>query len=193
MDHDALRQHLCSLLGPLPADVDRLVGQARPRQVPAGTALLSAGQPWRSLWWVSQGAFRMYYLDRKGQASNKNFYLDGALIWPITPQLAQAPVGFWVEALEPSEVWSLPWPEWQAASTGWDAWDRFERRTLALLLQDKMSREQQFLQCSATERYQHLLATHPTWVNRLPLRHLASWLGITDVALSRIRRRLNPG
>ena len=192
MDH-ALRQHLHTLLGPLPAAADRLVCQARPRQVPAGTALLGAGQHWRSLWWVSQGAFRMYYLDREGQASNKNFYLDGALIWPITPQLAQAPVGFWVEALEPSEVWSLPWPEWQAATADWAAWDRFERRTLALLLQDKMSREQQFLQCSATERYQHLLATHPTWARRLPLRHLASWLGITDVALSRIRRRLNTG
>ena len=53
--------------------------------------------------------------------------------------------------------------------------------------------EYQVTQCSATERYQHLLATHPTWARRLPLRHLASWLGITDVALSRLRRRLNTG
>jgi len=64
---------------------------------------------------------------------------------------------------------------------------------LARLLEDKMSREQQFLQTTATERYQALLTSHPDWVRRIPLRHLASYLGITDVALSRIRRRLNPG
>jgi hypothetical protein len=38
-----------------------------------------------------------------------------------------------------------------------------------------------------------LCALRPEWLARIPLRHLASYLGITDVALSRIRRRLNPG
>jgi hypothetical protein len=38
-----------------------------------------------------------------------------------------------------------------------------------------------------------LCAARPEWLTRIPLRHLASYLGITDVALSRIRRRLNPG
>lgn len=188
-----LEQHLHHWLGPLPEAPARLVATARPKPVAAGAALLAQGQHWDTLWWVGSGAFRMYYLDRQGQASNKNFYLEGALIWPITPQLAQAPVGFWIEALEPSEVWGLHWPTWQAATTGWTAWERLEQQTLAGLLQDKMVREQQFLQDSATQRYQHLLAQRPEWVARLPLRHIASYLGITDVALSRIRRRLNPG
>ena len=41
------------------------------------------------MWWLERGALRLYYLDREGQASNKNFFLDGALLWPITPLLAQ--------------------------------------------------------------------------------------------------------
>ena len=74
------------------------------------------------------------------------------------------------------------------AMMGWAL--RLERRTLATLLDDKMRREQQFLQLSAAERYQSLLQEHPDWLHRIPLHHLASWLGVTDVALSRIRRRL---
>jgi hypothetical protein len=37
------------------------------------------------------------------------------------------------------------------------------------------------------------LGTRPERLARIPLRHLASLLGVTDLALSRIRRRLNPG
>lgn len=155
--------------------------------------MLRDGERWEHLWWVVKGAFRLYYLDREGQASNKNFYLDGAMIWPITPDLADHPVGFWVEALEPSEVWALPWAAWQAATTDFTPWQQLERQVLAGLLQDKMRRERQFLQDTATARYQALMAEHPDWMRRVPLKHLASYLGITDVALSRIRRRLNPG
>lgn len=189
----ALQQHLQHLLGPVPAQALPLLTAARPQAMGSGQALLREGGCWNNLWWVSSGAFRLYYLDRQGNASNKNFYLDGALFWPITPLLTHEPVAFWVEALEAGEVWALPWSDWQTTTIGWAAWEAFERSALAALLQDKMERERQFLQCTATQRYQHLLATHPDWARRIPLRHLASYLGITDVALSRIRRRLNPG
>lgn len=188
-----LAHHLALLLGPLPENARTLTESARRLTPLAGDTLLRDGDRWKHLWWVASGAFRLYYLDREGQASNKNFYLDGAMFWPITPDLANHPVGFWVEALEASEVWALPWAAWQASTAGFTPWQQLERQVLAGLLQDKMRREQQFLQDTATARYQALMATHPDWTQRVPLKHLASYLGITDVALSRIRRRLNPG
>lgn len=140
-----------------------------------------------------RGCLRLFYLDREGQASNKNFHTEGALLWPITPALRDQPVHFWVEATEPAVVWALPWKAWSVAATQIPAWAERERQALVHLLEDKMAREHAFLQCTAAERYQSLLAEHPDWAQRVPLRHLASYLGITDVALSRIRRRLNPG
>ena len=188
-----LARHLTSLLGTLPDGVRTAAEHARRLTTQPGDSLLREGDHWDHLWWVVSGAFRLYYLDREGQASNKNFYLDGAMIWPITPDLAGRPVSFWVEALEPGEVWALPWAHWQAATADFAPWHRLERQVLTSLLQDKMRREQQFLQNTATERYQALMAAHPDWMRRIPLRHLASYLGVTDVALSRIQRRLNPG
>ena len=185
-----LTRHLQTVLGTLPPQALQLVEGAPRHALQAGSTLLRDGDRWQHLWWVGKGALRLYYLNRNGQASNKNFFLDGAMFWPITPDLAQHPVGFWVEALEPTEVWALPWQPWQAATSAFDPWQQLERRVLAALLQDKMSREQQFLQDTATERYQALATAHPDWMERLPLRHMASYLGITDVALSRIRNRL---
>ena len=39
----------------------------------------------------------------------------------------------------------------------------------------------------ARERYENLLATNPDWLQRVPLGHIASYLGITQETLSRIR------
>lgn len=188
-----LLDHLTAILGPVPRAAGHLCRQARPADLARGEALLREGESWQHLWWLERGALRLYYLDRDGQAANKNFYLDGALVWPITPALRGAPVPFWVEALETSRVWALPWSDWTAAMSGFAPWQALEHRVLAALLQDKMAREQAFLQLTATGRYLALRAEHPDWLARIPLRHLASWLGVTDVALSRIRRRLNPG
>jgi CRP-like cAMP-binding protein len=187
---DPLAAFLCAQLGALPGAPAAAVAGARVTQLHAGQALLQAGQAWSQLFWLEQGALRLYYLDRDGHAANKNFYLDGAMLWPLTPALAGSPVDFWVEAVGASRVWVLPWRAWQDACADWPAWQALERRMLATLLDDKMRREQQFLQCSAEQRYQTLCATRPEWLARIPLRHLASYLGITDVALSRIRRRL---
>ncbi len=173
---------------------------AERRSLDKGQPLQRAGDRWQHLWWIESGALRMYFVDRDGQSHNKNFYLEGAFLWPITPALAREPVHFWVEALEPSIVWVLPFAQWHDAMQGFAPWETLEKRMLARLLEDKMQREHEFLQRSATERYQDLLDHHPAWARRVPLKHIASFLGITDVALSRIRRRLaeasdplNPG
>ena len=188
-----LCRHLQVALGDLPPDLEAQANGAHGQSLANGEALLRAGDVWSHLLWVERGSFRLYYLDRQGRAANKNFYLENAMFWPITPALAQSPSRFWVEALEPSLVWKLTWSSWQTTAQTFEPWQRLERQVLARLLEDKMNREQQFLQHTATERYQALLSAHPDWAKRVPLRHLASYLGITDVALSRIRRRLNPG
>jgi CRP-like cAMP-binding protein len=190
---NALAHHLTAALGTLPADALAIARAAQKRELAKGEALLRAEERWQHLWWIERGCLRLYYLDRQGQAANKNFHTDGAMLWPITPSLRDLPVHFWVEATEPTTVWTLPWAAWSAGAEGNAAWQALERRALAHLLEDKMSREHAFLQHTATERYLHLMAHHPDWAQRVPLRHLASYLGITDVALSRIRRRLNPG
>lgn len=188
--HSLLAAFLQVQLGALPDAPAAVLAAAHGVPLAAGQPLLQAGQPWSQLFWVEHGALRLYYLDREGRAANKNFYLDGTMLWPLTPALAGQPVDFWVEAIGPSRVWVLPWRAWQAACAAWPAWQTLEHRVLAVLLDDKMRREQQFLQCSAEQRYQTLCAARPEWLARIPLRHLASYLGITDVALSRIRRRL---
>lgn len=182
---------LTQLLGPPPEPVAAWWASAQCLSVQRGQPLLRAGDRWQHLWWVERGALRLYYLDREGAESNKNFFLDSAMLWPVTPTLRQAPMMFHVEPMEDSTVWALPIPPDGAPPSGhWPAWSALVLRTLCALLDGKMQREQEFLQLSARQRYEHLMRQQPHWAERIPLRHLASYLGMTDVTLSRVRGEL---
>ncbi len=178
---------LTQRLGALPNAAIALCAATRPTTLARGQSLLRAGDCWSNLLWIERGALRLYYLDRDGAESNKNFFLDDALFWPITPKLRDQPVGFFVDALADSRVWAVPIAPLMQALANHAAWVDMQRHTLCALLDDKMHREQAFLQTSARQRYEALLRDHPVWADRIALRHLASYLGITDVSLSRLR------
>ena len=184
---------LTELLGVPPPAVETWWVRAERRALERGQPLLRAGEHWRHLWWVERGALRLYYLDRDGAESNKNFFLDGALCWPITPTLRQQPVMFHVEPMEDSIVWALPLhadANTPLPSADWSPWAALEYRALCALLDGKMQREQEFLLLSARQRYARLLEQHPLWAERIALKHLASYLGVTDVSLSRLRSEM---
>ena len=54
----------------------------------------------------------------------------------------------------------------------------------------RLQREASLLQASAEQRYLALLAQRPQLAGRIAQHHIAAWLGITPVGLSRIRARL---
>jgi CRP-like cAMP-binding protein len=177
-------------LGTLPNAAIALCEAARPTRLARGQSLLRAGEHWFNLCWVERGALRLFYIDRNGAESNKNFFLDDSVFWPITPKLRDWPVGFFVDALEDTKAWLVPIEPLMHALANHDAWADVQRDTLCALLDDKMQREQAFLQTNARQRYEALLREHPAWADRIALKHLASYLGITDVSLSRLRAEM---
>lgn len=194
-EHAALAGHpltdaLARRLGPLTETAAELAARAHASPLARGQTLLRADETWQSAWWVERGALRLYYLDRNGLSSNKNFFLDDALLWPITPTLRNSPAGFFVDALEDSVIWAVPYDALARALETLPAWADLRHRILCALLDDKMQRERAFLQTSARQRYQALLHEHPTWAARIALKHLASYLGVTDVSLSCLRAEM---
>lgn len=162
--------------------------QALPRlALRRGQVLLRAGETPPALWWVEQGLLRASFLDAEGRERSHAFYAEQQ--WLGLPGAPQAsPLN--LDALEPSRLCVLSY----AALRAWQA----EEPGLAELLWQGLcaqvqlltARHQAWLMLGAAERYLRFLQEEPALATRLKQRQLASYLGITDVALSRIRRRL---
>jgi len=59
------------------------------------------------------------------------------------------------------------------------------------LIVNSIKREISLLNTTAEERYQSLFTDRPKLLQEIPLKYLASYVGVTPQALSRIRKRIS--
>ena len=159
------------------------------RDLRAGTVLLAAGQALGHVWYLEQGLVRLYCLSADGRERNKSFHAEGAWVGAGVPPLrGHSPYS--IEALEPLRVVQLSYAELAC----WSEQLPLVRQLLAEALQRVFARlagrEAELLLLDATARYHAYLQEYAAIAPRVPLRHVADYLGITNVALSRIRARL---
>lgn len=115
------------------------------------------------------------------------FAPEGWMASDIASQWQNAPSELFIDAIEDSqvEVFDIQ----QAAREGFDILQLFGAGTEKLLnrIAVLQSRIIMLMSASAWERYQHFLDTYPNIVQRAPQRMIASYLGITPEALSKLR------
>ena len=154
-----------------------------------GETLLVASDPWQHAYWLHAGVVRMFYLDTQGREHNKRFFIANDFFWPVTPALREKAAGFYIQALTDihCDVWS--YADFRGAFECDKAWLAFSHLWLERLVDSKLARERDWLHLSAAERYQQLCDTSPRLIEQVSAQHIASYLGVTPVSLSRIKNR----
>ncbi len=160
------------------------------RDFSAGEDIVTAGEKVSTIGFLVQGLARYYYLTKEGVEFNKSFSRAGQVLSSISSLVTSEPAPFFIQALEPCECLFLEYENLSMLCGAHRQWELLARRLLEQLAIKKERREADFLLLSAPERYQKFLREYADIVERIPNYHIASYLGITEVALSRIRRRL---
>lgn len=155
-----------------------------------GSVLLHQGDVWDKAFLVERGLIRMHLLGRDGKEFNKSFHAEGTIICPITPSMEVEPSLFAISVMEASVVWQVSTAALRSCLAEAGAWEPLRSKLMERLLTHKLQREHDLLTLDGSTRYQRLCQTQPHLAVRVPLVHLASYLGVTDVSLSRIRRQL---
>jgi CRP-like cAMP-binding protein len=193
MTHDAfltLRNmfgRLADLPNPVWAEFEQLCSV---RRLTRGEHLAFAGDRFQDLLFVADGLLRFYYTDAAGRERNKSFDPAGTFCGPIASYLYDEPTPYSIQALEPSIVLSIGWRAFVNLCERRREMERALLRLLAEVLARKERRERMFLELDPPARYLAFLKESPELAERLPNYHIASYLGITEVSLSRIRGRL---
>ncbi len=184
---DVCAPDLDALLGRIPALA--VAWRSLPRRsLRKGQTLVQMGATVASMWRVERGLLRMYYRSEQGVERNRSFHAQGHWLGAGAPPVETASP-YAIEALEDSTLievsyallmgWMAQYPEVQSSLLG----------SLDGIFARQDQRVSELLMLDAALRYQAFLNLYGHIADRLRLHHVASYLGITNVALSRIRRR----
>jgi CRP-like cAMP-binding protein len=140
---------------------------------------------------VVKGIFRIYYHDPKTEEDkNLFFFSENQFVVSFRSFISQSPCWYFIEAMEDSEIVFISYRDLNALYEANPGWAKFGRLLAELFFAYAQSRTEEFMFFSHEERYLRLLEEHPNIVDRIPAYHIASFLGITNPSLSRIRKRI---
>lgn len=151
---------------------------------------LSEGQVSKKVGLVTSGGVRMFYRIR-GEEYCKDFQFEGQFTGSIESLFSQRPARFSIAALEDTTLLELSKPDLDYLFDTYKNWERFGRLYAEGLFVYKEKREASLLFDSSTTRYENMLRDQPQHMHRIPLKYLASYLGIKPESLSRIRKKIS--
>ncbi|AGA78315.1 Crp/Fnr family transcriptional regulator [Echinicola vietnamensis] len=170
--------------------VSELKAISQIRRFSSGEHWIREGQVPRSFGFVEKGLFRIYYADAEGNEVTKGFFQEGSFPTAYTALQTGSPSFFSIQALEGAQLVTIDYARWLEMYRADPVWKDFLIVMLTKGYMKKEKRERELLQLSAAERYRGFLTEYPGLESRIKQHFIASYLGITPVALSRIRKKM---
>lgn len=157
------------------------------RQVEAREFIVLPGANQHEIIFVNEGLLRFYYIDEEGEEANKAFIGENEFAGPLASAALGLPLYFGIQALEPTQMLVAQYSDYVNLFEQDLVFERLGRKLTETLLVRKELRTRSLLQQNAKERYLNFLETYPNLADRIPQYQLASYLGIAEVSLSRIK------
>ncbi|MGB3541682.1 Crp/Fnr family transcriptional regulator [Rubrivirga sp.] len=159
----------------------------RTRHVPAGGFLLQQGDICDYLGVLTRGALRTYNVDYDGTERTGWLTVAGMVSTEVLSFYSREPSLEVVEVVRDAELVFVSHADLEALCRSRPAIERLARRVSEHILTDLKGHLLSHIHDPAPERYARLVRLRPSFVEQVPLKHVASFLGIDPSTLSRIR------
>lgn len=154
------------------------------------TLLVKEGQMAGKTFFIVKGSARTFYL-KDGKDITDWFAFENDFISPITSYFLSIPSTLNLEVLEDSVLMAISREVADHLSEKYHSFERLGSRVVTKSLLQIQQRVVSIQFETARQRYENLLHVYPDITLRVPLSHIASYLGITLETLSRIRNPKN--
>jgi len=153
--------------------------------------ILEQGKTENYLSFIEKGIVRFYMSSAQGNDLTFVFAFDNWFMSAYDSFLTQTPSIYNVETLSETVLWRLSYVELQKVYDTISVGNKIGRLASEQLFLIKTKRELSLLKDSAEQRYLNLFTEEPHLIQQIPLQYLASYIGVTPQALSRIRKRIS--
>lgn len=150
--------------------------------------ILKEGQICNATIFLESGWIRTFTFDVKGNEITTGFYTKNTLVFEVASFFKRTPTKEYIQALTDCVTWSLSYEKLQLLFHTVPEFREFGRLNLVNGFSAAKERMLAMINLTAEERYANLISTRPEIFQNASLKHIATYLGITDTSLSRIRR-----
>lgn len=159
------------------------------RRIKKGEYYVRQGEKCPYMGIIIQGLMYSYYETLQGDIGVKRFLLPGNPVAAFPEVIFDQPSKYSSKALEDTVIAYLEYQELVKAADRHPCWDRIMRKSLEKEVATREQKEYLIFMLSAQERYESFLETHRKIVESVPQYLIASYIGVTPEALSRIRTK----
>lgn len=145
-----------------------------------------AGKVLKQVGFIIDGILRICYYNNKGEEITKIFIEEKHLLF----NLKNVPSTEYIQAATNCKLLVFSNQDWKEISDTIIDWESIIQKITNKSLAQKLERVSPLVSQDATTRYLEFMEKYPTLVNRIPLSYIASYLGITQQSLSRIRKNI---
>ena len=158
------------------------------KELPKKTYLLKAGHVSRNICFIAEGLLRCFYIKDQHEVSSW-FMKEGDVIVSVESFFTQRESYESIQALEDSLLYYISYDELQFVYRQFPEFNFIARVLLERYYTLSEQRLYSLRMQRSQERYDYLMEHHPDLILRVPAKYLASYLGITEVTMSKIKAR----
>lgn len=148
-----------------------------------------AGKIPKQVGFVMQGVVRGCYYNNKGEEITRCFISENSLVSDYVNFEANTISTEYLQACTDCKLVVFSKQNWEELSHTIVNWDNIKNKMVQICMYQK-SRKGPVISQDATTRYLEFMENYPSLINRIPLAHIASYLGVTQQSLSRIRKNI---
>jgi CRP/FNR family transcriptional regulator, anaerobic regulatory protein len=161
-----------------------------PMDLPKGTYFGEAGKTHNRVGFIIEGIMRVCYYDNKGQEITRCFISEKNFVVDTNSFYNQIAASEYVEAVTDCTLFVLERDDFNDLAATILSWNDIFAKMSSASMMRKLKISQTMLGQEAKDRYLGFLQNYPGLANQVPLHMLASYLGITQSSLSRIRKNI---
>ena len=189
-DTTALRQFFQAVHPLSDAIASEIAAHFTPAHLKKGAYFLQEGARSNDYLFLEKGIIRSFLFDTKGTEVTTNFYSSGNVVFEAASFFQRIPSQENFIAVTDCTGWTISFSQLNAIFHAMPAFRETGRAILVKTLVTLKMRTLSMINQTAEQRYAALLSSHPEIFQHVPLKYIASYLGITDTSLSRIRKEL---
>ena len=155
-----------------------------------GELLISQGKMADKLFFLVKGFVRFMSVSVEGKEFTQSFASAPSIAGSTRAMTRKKPSLFSIESLSDVLCIEFNWDEFLGVMENQPGFLKAYNRLLETLFIKKEEREYAFVQQSAEQRYLQFIEDNAQLKDNIPLKMIASHIGITPIALSRIRKKL---